>query len=103
MEVDAPIFYFEGVFMLNLASRDETIKEDIIRRIQSVFSSCACVHLEEDINTIVYASNSPVTDSAVLLESLTPVFRKMDAAILSVWKDTNVQVEDAMSALKFLD
>ncbi|CAL1541569.1 unnamed protein product [Lymnaea stagnalis] len=92
-----------GLFILNLASRDDSIKQDIIKRIHSVFSTCACVHLEEDINTIVYASNTPVSCPAFDLQNRTTVFEAMDNMIKSSWKQTNVEVADLMATLKFLE
>ncbi|KAH9503388.1 eEF1A lysine and N-terminal methyltransferase [Bulinus truncatus] len=92
-----------GVFVLNLASRDEGIKKDILDRIQSVFRTCAYLHLEEDINTIVYCTNRPLDDTASHMEYLINVFHKMDSLIKSTWSTTNVEIVDMMSTLTFLE
>ncbi|KAI8779458.1 methyltransferase-like protein 13 [Biomphalaria glabrata] len=92
-----------GVFVLNLASRDESIKTDILNRIQSIFTSCACLHLEEDINTIVYATNRTLDDPFLDLENLNSAFHKMDSKVKSTWRTSNVEIADMMSALKFLE
>uniref|UniRef100_A0A0B6ZBE2 Methyltransferase domain-containing protein n=1 Tax=Arion vulgaris TaxID=1028688 RepID=A0A0B6ZBE2_9EUPU len=93
----------DGVFILNLASRDESIKKDIIHRIRSTFSMCAYVCLQEDINTVVYSSNKSVSDACFHSNNLQDMFHKMDTVIKSVWKDTNVEIQEMMTSLKFLD
>ncbi|CAG5116730.1 unnamed protein product [Candidula unifasciata] len=93
----------DGIFILNLASRDESIKEDIMQRVCSTFLTCASIALQEDINTVVFASNKSTDSPCFDPSTFTHQCCTIDEMIKSTWKDTNVEVEDMMSTLKFVD
>ncbi|BFZ20867.1 hypothetical protein BsWGS_23906 [Bradybaena similaris] len=93
----------DGVFILNLASRDESIKEDIMQRVRSTFPMCAYITLQEDINTVVFASNRSADSPCFDPSNLTHKCCTMDEMIKAIWRDTNVEVEEMMSTLKFYD
>ncbi|GFO39899.1 methyltransferase-like protein 13 [Plakobranchus ocellatus] len=94
----------DGLFILNLASRDDGIKQEVLDRIHTVFASCAKVDLEEDINTIVFASNiSPAVNSFSDKDRLNAVLKQMSLNIKSVYHDTNVDLVEIMTNLKLSD
>lgn len=101
--VSASYLFILGIFMVNLACRDESLKEEMLRRIQSFFPSCAIVDLKEDTNSIVYACKRGASDPVLNLERLEQTFASLDKMIHSVWEHTNVDLKEFMEEIKFLD
>ncbi|XP_005103862.1 eEF1A lysine and N-terminal methyltransferase [Aplysia californica] len=93
----------EGIFLLNLASRDEELGKSVLDRIALTFTSCGSLKLEEDVNTIVYAAHCTSSSPAWQRENLDAAWREMDAKIRKVWPDTNVELQDMMSGLTLPD
>lgn len=47
-----------GLFMLNLVCRDETLRAEAIANLQQVFLAVCCYKLDEDINEVIYCANN---------------------------------------------
>nr|XP_043614959.1 eEF1A lysine and N-terminal methyltransferase [Erigeron canadensis] len=50
----------EGLFVINLVSRSQAIKEMVISRMKAVFGKLFSLQLEEDVNEVIFALNSEV-------------------------------------------
>ncbi|KAJ0467699.1 putative endothelin-converting enzyme 1 [Helianthus annuus] len=48
----------EGLFVINLVSRSQSIKEMVISRMKGVFSKLFSLQLEEDVNEVIFALKS---------------------------------------------
>ncbi|OVA06229.1 Methyltransferase type 11 [Macleaya cordata] len=44
-----------GLFVINLVSRSQTIREMVVSKMKKVFSSLFCLQLEEDVNEVIFA------------------------------------------------
>ncbi|KAL6185703.1 hypothetical protein ACLB2K_041830 [Fragaria x ananassa] len=45
----------KGIFIINLVSRSQDIKDTVISRMKLVFSHLFCLQLEEDVNEVIFA------------------------------------------------
>ncbi|GFR89168.1 methyltransferase-like protein 13 [Elysia marginata] len=95
----------EGLLILNLASRDDQVKQEVLDRVHSVFPSCARLDLEEDINSVVFASTKSPSDACCLSnnERLAAVLKDMESKIKSAYRDSNVDVVEIMENLQVLE
>ncbi|RUS69879.1 hypothetical protein EGW08_022356, partial [Elysia chlorotica] len=87
-----------GILILNLASRDDSVKLDVLERVRSVFDQCARLDLGEDINTVVFATNQHSGGSGCFGDKhrLDTVLKAMNKKIESVFRDSNVDVVEMM-------
>ncbi|KAF3456615.1 hypothetical protein FNV43_RR01269 [Rhamnella rubrinervis] len=67
----------KGLFVVNLVSRSQTIKDTVISRMKEVFDHLFCLQLEEDVNEVMFALSSEswvdedcFTEAASQLEKL---------------------------------
>ncbi|KAK7318954.1 hypothetical protein RJT34_03663 [Clitoria ternatea] len=62
----------EGLFVVNLVSRSQAIKDMVLSRMKKVFSHLFCLHLDEDVNEVHFAlkSESCIDDSCLSEASL---------------------------------
>ncbi|KAK2644013.1 hypothetical protein Ddye_019208 [Dipteronia dyeriana] len=67
----------QGVFIVNLVSRSQAIKDKVVSRMKTIFSHLFCLQLEEDVNLVLFGlcSESCITDdcfptAAIQLEKL---------------------------------
>ncbi|XP_039447622.1 eEF1A lysine and N-terminal methyltransferase homolog [Culex pipiens pallens] len=54
----------DGLFILNLVCRDETLRESVLRELRRVFRYVLSYKLEEDVNEIFYCADNAALDSA---------------------------------------
>ncbi|KAK3697598.1 hypothetical protein RRG08_033328 [Elysia crispata] len=95
----------DGLLILNLASRDDAVKQEILDRLHSVFASCARLDLEEDINTVVFASTQHPDSSCSFSDKdrLSTALSEMNSRIKSTFQDSNVDVVEIMENVKLLE
>lgn len=55
----------KGLFILNLVCRDEALRDEALLQLRNAFKAVCCYKLEEDINEIIYCSNSEKYKSIV--------------------------------------
>ncbi|KAI9075741.1 hypothetical protein K1719_042227 [Acacia pycnantha] len=67
----------QGLFVVNLVSRSQAIKDRVLVRMEEVFSHLFCLQLDEDVNEVHFALNtefciedSHFSDAAIKLEQL---------------------------------
>ncbi|GAB0099541.1 methyltransferase-like protein 13 [Sergentomyia squamirostris] len=54
-----------GLFILNLVSRDEKLRHDVIERLKRIFKSVFRYKLELDLNEIIYCSNDTISEETL--------------------------------------
>ena len=52
----------DGLFILNLVSRDESIKKTVKNDLKSIFQSLACYYVQDEVNEVIICSLNEIDD-----------------------------------------
>lgn len=63
------VIFFSGHFVLNLVCRDKSIQEKVMDRLKQHFKHIASIKLYEEVNEIIFATNSNTAYYIDLLET----------------------------------
>lgn len=90
----------EGIFILNLVLRDETLRDSIIKSLKAHFKTILSNKLEEDLNEILYCKSNKIdvkkfeSDIKTAADELNKTIRKK-----KIQSDDFVDVESLMESL----
>lgn len=95
------IGYFAGVFILNLVTRDETLRESAFKKLRQHFQTIVSYKLEEDVNEIVFCQNGEhdIYEWKKRMEQSVQNVNKVLSAHAASQKDV-IEVQEFLSELK---
>lgn len=99
-----------GVLILNLVCRDETIKEDVLKSIRKVFDQVYIKNIEEEVNQIVYAIKrtepcdiESESESRTLASSDSVVSSDISNYLASCVKGSSVDLSDQLKNMTLIE
>ncbi|XP_059608675.1 eEF1A lysine and N-terminal methyltransferase homolog [Phlebotomus argentipes] len=71
----------DGMFVLNLVCRDESVREAVVKRLKSVFRSVCRYKLETDLNEILYCWNAEISQGrfAIVVKEVSKEMQRIAA------------------------
>ena len=92
--------FFTGLFILNLVSRDEKLREKVLIDLKNSFKFVASYKLQEDVNEILYCQNLE-QDSAKWKSSMEKSVKNINEMLSKqLSSQETVEVEEFLSELK---
>ncbi|KAJ3675714.1 hypothetical protein LUZ60_004756 [Juncus effusus] len=75
-----------GIFVINLVSRSSAIRETVISRLKAIFDYLFSLHLEEDVNEVLFAS---ATETKIEAENFVKLEKLMKFPLENLQTDIN--------------
>lgn len=92
----------DGVFILNLVSRDQTIKKKVKNDLKSIFNCIACYSVQDEVNEIILCSTSE-NDSAEWKNKLKAAATTLSCQVSARKLLSNADIFDLSSFLENLN
>ncbi|XAR62550.1 Endothelin-converting enzyme 1 [Bertholletia excelsa] len=89
----------EGLFVINLVSRSQAIREMVVSRMKKVFDNIFHLQLEEDVNEVLYALNMTLPDEENCLQEASSRLEKL---LKLEHTERSQNIIDATKKIKFV-
>ena len=91
-----------GMFVLNLVCRDSVLRAEIVTKLSSLWSCVVSYKLEEEVNEILFCSNSDKLKTGDKNRTFHQAFKSVNDHVKKVTKDQDdlIDLEDSIKLLK---
>ena len=91
-----------GMLVLNLVCRDSVLRQEVVAGLGAVWQGIVTYKLEEEVNEIIFCTNSQKLRSGEVKQTITTAFKLVNDHVRKVTKDTDdlIDLEDSLKLLK---
>ena len=91
-----------GVLVLNLVCRDSVVRAELLAALGATWQGLISYKLEEEVNEVIFASNSPKLRGAEVKQTMSAAFRQVNEHVRKVVKvqEDLIDLDDCLKLLK---